>query len=187
MPTHQIHNEVNQTYFVTFTCHKWLPLFETTNLYDYFDQWFEYLSKINSPLLGYVIMPNHFHGLIHVGEKCSKNLNQLVGNGKRFLAYEIISRLKQADELTLLQYLSSSVSQKEKDKKKKHQIFIPSFDGKLCINRAMLETKLDYIHHNPARGKWSLIDDWIDYPYSSAGFYEKGIKNKFLRDYRDFY
>lgn len=187
MPTHKIHSETNQTYFVTFTCYKWLALFENTNLYEHFEKWFEYLQKNNSFLLGHVIMPNHFHGLIHLDKKCSKSLNTLVGNGKRFLAYEIIARLKQAGKTDLLQYLSSSVSKNEKYKKKKHQVFIPSFDAKLCIDKAMVETKLDYIHHNPVQGKWSLASDWVDYPYSSAGFYEMGTEIGFLRDYRDYF
>ena len=33
---------------------------------------------------------------------------------------------------------------------------------------------LDYIHHNPVNGKWSLVEDYVDYPYSSARYYETG-------------
>ena len=33
---------------------------------------------------------------------------------------------------------------------------------------------LDYIHGNPVQGKWSLVNDFVEYPYSSARFYELG-------------
>lgn len=38
----------------------------------------------------------------------------------------------------------------------------------------MLEPKLDYMHHNPVKGKWNLADDFTKYPHSSAAFYERG-------------
>ena len=38
----------------------------------------------------------------------------------------------------------------------------------------MIEQKLEYIHHDPAKGKWKLVDDFTKYPHSSAGFYELG-------------
>jgi len=32
------------------------------------------------------------------------------------------------------------------------------------------------MHHNPISKKWQLANDFADYQYSSASFYEKGIK-----------
>ena len=51
-------------------------------------------------------------------------------------------------------------------------MFRLSFDAKLCFNERMLEQKLDYIHNNPVSGKWDLVNDYVDYKYSSAGFYQ---------------
>lgn len=39
----------------------------------------------------------------------------------------------------------------------------------------VIDQKLDYIHFNPCSGKWMLVDDPINYLYSSYEFYEKGI------------
>ena len=36
----------------------------------------------------------------------------------------------------------------------------------------MAYQKLDYIHNNPCKGKWMLSNSPIDYPFSSASFYE---------------
>jgi len=38
-------------------------------------------------------------------------------------------------------------------------------------SREALEQKLDYLHHNPVAKKWSLVEDFVDYRYSSASFY----------------
>ena len=54
-----------------------------------------------------------------------------------------------------------------------HQIFKPSFDARVCFNEKMIEQKLEYIHHNPVKGKWNLVDDFTKYQHSSACFYER--------------
>jgi REP element-mobilizing transposase RayT len=120
----------------------------------------------------YVIMPNHLHFLIFVDEK-SSNLNKSIANGKRFLAYEIIRRLNKSGHEELLQQLAEGVSHKEAIKGKLHRVFQPSFDSKPCYSEDFLQQKLDYIHRNPVSGKWNLADDFMDYPHSSALFYEK--------------
>lgn len=160
-----------------------MPLFEETTLYGYFDKWFDYLSQRHFHLTGYVIMPNHFHGLIYVSPEASVSLNRLIGNAKRFLAYEIVTRLKQQDRETLLDRLAGQVTEKERKKGKQHQVFRLSFDAKLCFSRKMVEEKLMYIHRNPVSGKWKLVEDWVDYQYSSAAFYEKGTEHPYLVHY----
>ena len=32
------------------------------------------------------------------------------------------------------------------------------------------------MHHNPVSKRWQLVNDFAEYEYSSASFYEKGIK-----------
>ena len=38
----------------------------------------------------------------------------------------------------------------------------------------MVEQKLDYMRANPVSGESSLVADALDYPHSSASFYERG-------------
>ena len=59
------HSEEFTTYFVTFTCHKWISLFEITNSYDIVYSWFNILKDEGIDIIGYVIMPNHVHAIIH--------------------------------------------------------------------------------------------------------------------------
>ncbi len=47
---------------------------------------------------------------------------------------------------------------------------------KNVIQNNLFFRNLDYIHHNPVSKKWQLVNDFTDYEYSSASFYEKGIK-----------
>ena len=51
-------------------------------------EWFDVLKKDGYKEIGYVIMPNHLHVMIYF-PKPGYNLNKIIGNGKRFMAYEI--------------------------------------------------------------------------------------------------
>lgn len=55
-------------------------------------------------------------------------------------------------------------------------MFKESFDAKDCRSSEFIFQKLAYIHKNPVSKKWQLVNDYTQYEYSSASFYEKGIK-----------
>jgi REP element-mobilizing transposase RayT len=129
------------------------------------------LKKKGMNIISYVIMPNHMHFLIYIPDQAPP-VNKLIGNGKRFMAYEIVKRLKQKNETGILQKLSSCVPERERRKNKLHNVFEPSFDAKAIVTEKFLVQKLNYIHANPISGKWDLVNDYRKYPYSSAGFYE---------------
>ncbi|MGZ5221890.1 MAG: transposase [Chitinophagaceae bacterium] len=97
------HNSSNAAiYFITFTCYQWKPLVEITKSYDAVYKWFDYLAEKRCAIIGYVIMPNHLHVLVHFPAGI-KNLNTIIGNAKRFMAYEIIKRLEKQKAEPLLQ------------------------------------------------------------------------------------
>jgi REP element-mobilizing transposase RayT len=154
-----------------------LPLFEEANAYQSVYRWFEHLKKDGCFVTGYVIMPNHLHVLLYLTHT-GTSLNKLVGEGKRFMAYDIVNRLKKTGKEVLLKELREGVEPKEKLKGKKHQVFRLSFDARKCYSEQMVEQKLDYIHHNPVSGKWSLVKDFAIYEHSSAGFYELDVMGK---------
>ncbi|HRN56329.1 MAG TPA: hypothetical protein PLL71_07750 [Agriterribacter sp.] len=135
--------------------------------------------------MAYVIMPNHIHCILYFKE-AGFDLNKIISNGKRFMAYEIIRRLKQKGETTLLQLLSESVTEREKKKGQLHKIFKDSFDAKAIFSDKFLRQKIDYIHYNPVRGKWLLVSNYTDYEHSSAAFYELNApKHSIPLHYRD--
>jgi REP element-mobilizing transposase RayT len=183
MSLHSVHNEPYQVYFCTITCYKWLPLFEKSKSYEAVYSWFRHLKNDGCSVAGYVIMPNHFHVLLHLSHK-GTSINQLVGEGKRFMAYAVIKGLKERKEMQLLKVLEEGVSAKEKLKGKIHQVFRLSFDARMCYSEQMVEQKLDYIHHNPVSGKWNLIDDFALYPHSSVAYYELGKESESIVHYK---
>ncbi|HTE11974.1 MAG TPA: hypothetical protein VK645_13410 [Chitinophagaceae bacterium] len=161
------------TFFITFTCHRWLPLIDKVNGYDIVYKWFDYLKSKGHFINGYVIMPNHVHTLISFIET-KQSINTIIGNGKRFMAYELIERLKQANEMELLEKLAESVEEERKKNNKKHEVWELSFDWKECSSLAFANQKLDYIHGNPCRGKWNLCQHPFEYKHSSAKYYVTG-------------
>ena len=134
-------------------------------------------------LCGYVTMPNHLHLIVYY-ESEDHTLNKIIGESKRFLAYEIVKRLKKKGKKYLLDVLKQGVQSNERAKGKIHQVFRLSFDAK-SLGEKDVEEVLDYIHRNPVSGVWRLVDDYTEYTYSSAGYYEAGLRSFYkLHDFR---
>ena len=158
-------------YFITFTNYNWMPLIALSDAYDLVYHWFDYLVREGHSIIGYVIMPNHIH-LMLAYQSSDKSINTLIGNGKRLLAYNIISRLQATHQNEILAQLKNSV--KSSGKGKKHEVFKPSFDLQHCYSQKFILQKLKYIHDNPCAKKWMLAISPLDYPHSSARFYFDG-------------
>ena len=162
-------------FFVTFTCHQWLSLIDKINGYNIIYQWFDHLKSKGHFINGYVIMPNHLHVLISF-INTTQSINTIIGNGKRFMAYEIINRLKTNNETALLKQLAGSVETARKENKKLHEVWEISFDWKDCRSNEFVWQKLNYMHNNPCTGKWQLAVNAIEYTHSSAKFYLTGVQ-----------
>jgi hypothetical protein len=148
------------------------------NAYENVYKWFDYLKSKGHYIVGYVIMPNHLHAMIAFRNTQGESINKIVGNGKRFMAYEIIAKLKALNKTSLLEQLSSKVNVTDGKRGKQHEVFEPSFDWKECRTDEFIDQKLDYIHKNPCKGVWNLSVELWDYPHSSARFYlpaEQGV------------
>lgn len=169
------HSDTFSTYFVTFTCAEWIPLFHITNSYDLVYDWFNTLKKQqHCDVIAYVIIPNHLHAILHF-QQPGFNLNVIISNAKRFMAYEIINRLQTTGNSAMLEKLSQLLTEREKKKGQLHKVFKDSFDAKAIITQAFLLQKINYIHNNPVSGKWMLAKDFTEYKHSSASFYELQI------------
>ena len=101
--------EYSGIYFITFTCRNWIKLFEIANAYSLVYDWFDLLKGKGHFILGYVIMPNHLHSLIAFRNTQFKSINTIVGNGKRFIAYGMVKRLRQQSNNEILNRLESFV------------------------------------------------------------------------------
>ena len=58
-------------------------------------------------------MTNHVHVVIAF-HNTSKTINSIIGNGKRFIAYDIVKRLEKQQENTLLSKMQSMVNTTQK-------------------------------------------------------------------------
>ena len=161
------------TFFITFTCYEWLPLIHKTDGYDIVYKWFDHLRSKGHKINGFVIMPNHVHALITF-VSVGQTINTIVGNGKRFMAYEIIKRLEANKEINLLSTLQENVEAARRVNKKKHEVWKLSFDWKVCNSKVFIKQKLNYMHDNPCSGKWNLCKSPIDYLHGSAKYYLSG-------------
>jgi REP element-mobilizing transposase RayT len=160
-------------YFITFTSYKWLPLIEQTNGYDLVYQWFDYLKTQNHRLTGFVVMPNHVHVMIDFS-KMDKSINKIIGDGKRFMAYSFVQRLKEKNETAILDKLRKAVTATGSSRGKKHEVWEESFDWKFCETADFAYQKLIYMHNNPCTGRWNLAKDAMAYEHSSARYYISG-------------
>ena len=165
------HSEEFTSYFVTFTCYKWISLFEITHSYGIVYNWFNIMQEDSIEVIGYAIMPNHVHTIIHLPSP-GYNLNKLISNAKRFMVYKIVNRLENSKNDKMLQELTSNLTLREINKGQKHKVFKDSFDAKPIYADKFLFQKLDYIHGNSVKGKWTLAKDNVSYEHSSALFYE---------------
>ena len=172
MPTH-VHQGINGGhFFCTFTCWEWLPLIERTQLYDHLYAWMHLITGKGCRITGFVLMPNHVHLLLFVPEGLS--INSILANLKRFAAYEIIARLQRQEAADLLSRLVDGLTSGDKAREQQHRVWRTSSDIKVCTSDRFVTQKLDYIHANPVKGKWSLVADASDYAHSSAAFYLNG-------------
>ena len=128
-----------------------MPLVDKVNGYDIVYKWFDYLKAqghfINAFVPIAIGMPNHVHAVISFIET-EQNINSIIGNGKRFMAYDIDKRLKENNEIELLNLLANAVERKRKANSKKHEIWELSFYWKHCSSEKFIQQKMDYI---PAR------------------------------------
>ncbi|MBS1680881.1 MAG: hypothetical protein JST48_04140 [Bacteroidetes bacterium] len=166
--------ECEGIYFITITCSSWLHLFDIADAYDEVYNWFDHLKKNGHFILGYVIMPNHLHALLGFRNTRGVSINSMVGEGKRFISYGIVKRLKVKGEHELLADLYEKVNNTDKRKGKKHGIFEASFDWKECRSDKFIDQKLEYIHANPCRGIWNLAKEEYEYKHSSSNYYQTG-------------
>ena len=170
MPVRTTIHGSEDTLFITFTCFRRLPLIEITNSYDLVYKWFDHLKSKGHFVTGYVVMPNHLHALIYFS-KTEKPINKIIGDGKRFMAYEIVKRLREQGRNDMLIRLQDGVKASDRQRGKKHEVWEDSFDFKICRTENFMNQKLAYMHSNPCTGKWKLAPTPIDYEHSSARFY----------------
>ncbi len=83
-------------------------------------------------------MPNHIHVLVFT-KNTEERINNVIGTTKRFMAYEIIRRLKNIGRNDLLKRMHDSVNPNEKQKNKIHNAFQPLLDIKKIVSERFID------------------------------------------------
>ena len=97
------------------------------NGYDLVYTFFDVLKEEGNSVLGFVIMPRHVHLLMHYTNK-KQSLNTIIENGRRFVGYGIIKRLKEIGESALLNKRKKAVTAKDRQRNKLYEVWQGTFD-----------------------------------------------------------
>ncbi|MCX2493939.1 transposase [Pedobacter sp. PF22-3] len=167
-------------FFVTTSCYKHLKLIESDSCKLIIANSLNFVAlKYKISILGYVIMPNHFHVLFHFNNE--NKLSDSMRDLKKFCAFEVRKYLESTQSLLL------NLIRIENDKQV-FKIWEDRFDDVWIGSKELLEIKLEYIHQNPLQSHWNLSEYPENYKYSSAAFYLGNLENAInITDYRDIF
>jgi REP element-mobilizing transposase RayT len=127
-------------------------------------------------VFAFVIMPNHLHMIWRILENNGKETTQ--GSFLKFTAHEFKKMLKGNDS-ELSNYAKAAHN-------KNYEFWQRDSMAIVLYTKHVAYQKLKYIHSNPLAKRWKLVDDPCDYKYSTAKFYEQGIKEyPFIMDLRN--
>ncbi len=158
--------DFNYPYFYTQTIVNFSHLLKDDNLKMVLIKSLKFLiSKKLIEVYGYVIMPNHIH-LIWRMLKLNGKESPSVSFSK-FTAHKFKKYLERNSPHLLENYRSDKMDRAYQFWKR-DSLAIP------LDKESSLIQKLDYIHDNPIKDKWSLSICPEDYKWSSAGFYLNG-------------
>lgn len=169
--------EKGEIYFWTATINGWQRLLQHDRYKDVVIGSLEYLSITRKiEVFAFVIMPNHIHLIWRILENNGKESAR--GSFLKFTAHEFKKMLVAEGQ--------SLSSFEVRVNNKNYEFWQRDSLGVHLYTQEVAYQKLEYIHLNPLADHWCLVDDPCKYKYSSASFYEKGIKVfSFIKDLRD--
>jgi len=169
---------LNQVYFFTATILHWKHLLISNKYKKIIIDSLRFLvEKKKIAVYAFVIMPNHIHLIWEMLEKNGKELPY--ASFMKFTAHKFQEDLKMNNPNFLSHFIA-----KEADRK--YQFWQRNSLPVHLYSIEVVEQKLDYIHYNPVNGHWALANDYVDYFYSSAMFYEENKDEfGFLTHYKE--
>jgi len=126
-----------------------------------------YVSLMNKVILyAFVVMPNHVHVLVQGPPDAS--LQGWVRAFKAGTSRLIVRQYQVEGNARALDALHAMVT---RPGKQQYKVWEDNYLAKDVFTPAVLEQKLSYIHRNPVRPRWRLVDLAEEYPWSSARYY----------------
>ena len=128
-------------------------------------------EQIRIKLYAFVVMPNHVHFILQPQGKWTAS--QICYAFEKFTAHEILKLLKEEGRKDLIIHFEKCA---ENFSDRKHKIW-QDIQAKNIFSEKFFLEKVEYLHNNPIRKGWNLVENRADYKYSSACFYDKGEKS----------
>lgn len=105
--------------------------------------------------LAYQVMPDHFHGVLQVGEELDVNIGRIIRDFKAVCTkeYRILYPPILADEIDN-EYLARSSRKQREEYYAAHGIeplFDDNYDDTICYRKGQLENIIQYVQDNPRR------------------------------------
>jgi len=176
-------------FFVTTTVKNFTNVFTTDRYCDILiNNIKHYQKKYEFIILGYVIMPNHFHWIVKTAPNKGA-ISDIMRDIKKYVAWEILDLLevespKSSTKMVRGNSPKSIITQMSRDIPRqnitsefrnnvkpgqKRQFWMHRFDDEVIRNHKMFWAKLKYIHNNPLKA--DMVSKPEDYKYSSAKNY----------------
>ncbi|GIL15111.1 MAG: transposase [Chloroflexota bacterium] len=154
-------------YYITSVLHTRLPIFTKPSfIIPLLDSFNYYRFQYDFKLLGYVIMPDHFHILIHPQGQ-AETVSDAMRDFKRFTSGRITRQAKMERKLD---WVAAFEIAGDETSRAEYKVWQDSFWETAIWSEKFLREKLNYIHLNPVRA--GLVENPQDYPYSSFRNYE---------------
>ena len=158
-------------HFITTTVVDWIAVFTRQQYKDILISSLDYSIKNKGLIVfAYVIMSNHIHLIVQAKDN---NLSDLIRDFKKFTARSILKEIKNSNESRrewMLERFKKAT--KSHSRNKNYQFWQYGNHPEEVFTEKFLWSKIDYIHLNPVRA--GIVENAIDYIYSSASNYVKG-------------
>jgi len=154
--------------FVTTTVVRYLPIFQKSEFCNILiNNIKHYRKRYHFVVLGYVIMPSHFHWIVEVRPNYG-TISDIMRDIKKITAWQIFNEL---DKLNEKKYNKIFIEEASAYKDQYRKLWMKRFDDEVIRNQNMFWAKLNYIHNNPVDA--GLVRRPENYKYSSARNYIK--------------
>jgi REP element-mobilizing transposase RayT len=158
------------TFFITTTVVEFAPVFAEEMCSKLLIDNIKYYQSCSHTfsVLGFVIMPTHFHWIIRLDPR-SDNISNIMRDIKKYTAWDVMTQIEVLGRKDLLRIFRRNAP-KSTDQKRK--LWMKRFDDEIIRNYEMFLAKLEYIHQNPVKA--GLVSKPEEFKYSSARNYAFG-------------
>lgn len=163
-------DSLKNVYFTTLAIDFYVPIFDDFPECTFILlNCFQYLTENDSiEIYAFVIMRDHLHVVWKIADPLT--IDEIITKFKKYTGSEIRKYFKHINK-EYLQFFESSRTDR------KHKIWKTSKGNLQIQSSEILTSKVRYIHNNPTKGNYKVVDDCSSYSFSSAKTYSKKSSN----------